>query len=117
MAVIFFLSHQPGTGIEWEPPLWYVVERKSAHVFEYAVLASLAIVCFRAWYRDERFSRILLLAWVTAVAYGFLDEVHQSFIFGRGAKVTDVAFDAVGATLAVLAFSLLRRKLSSFRTL
>lgn len=117
MGVIFVLSHQPGTGSDWEPPLWYVVERKSAHVFEYAVLASLAIGCFRSWYRDERFSRILLLAWVLAVAYGCVDEVHQSFVFGRGARLTDVMFDAVGATAAIALAWWARRTFPFFRPL
>lgn len=111
MGIIFALSHQPGTGQEWEPPLWYVVERKSAHVFEYAILTAIAAWFFRSFYPREPLARVLLLSVVLAVAYGFLDEVHQSFIFGRGARVTDVFFDAVGATVTVLVFWALRKKL------
>lgn len=117
MGVIFGLSHQPGTGADWEPPLWYVVERKSAHVFEFAVLAGLAIGCFRTWYRAESLARVLLLAWVLAVAYGCVDEVHQSFIFGRGARLTDVMFDAAGATLVAAIAWWARHRFSWFRPL
>lgn len=97
MGVIFFLSHQPGSGSNWEPPWWYVLERKSAHVFEYAILMFLAALCFRQYFRVESFQRIFLVAFVFALSYGFLDEIHQMFIFGRGARLSDVAIDGVGA--------------------
>lgn len=100
MGVIFLLSQQPGTGSSWEPPLWYVVERKSAHVVEYAVLMWLATQFFRSTYRKETLVRVLCLALVFSTSYGFLDEIHQFFIFGRGSKVTDVLFDTMGASLA-----------------
>lgn len=97
MGVIFGLSHQPGTGIEWEPPLWYVVERKSAHVFEYALLMFFAFGFFRSVYQGASKLPLFSIALVFCVTYGVLDELHQFFIFGRGARFMDVAFDALGA--------------------
>lgn len=104
MGVIFTLSHQPGSGKDWEPPLWYVIERKSAHVFEYAVLALLTIFFLRAWYPMGRLAHVLLFSLLFATTFGLLDEVHQFFIFGRSARFTDVAFDVLGALIAVGAY-------------
>ncbi|TXH00578.1 MAG: hypothetical protein E6R05_06825 [Candidatus Moraniibacteriota bacterium] len=97
MGVIFGLSHQPGTGIEWEPPLWYVVERKSAHIFEYALLMFLAFGFLRSVYQATSKRELLSAALVFCITYGVLDELHQFFVFGRGARFTDVMFDALGA--------------------
>ncbi len=44
-----------------------------------------------------------LLCWLGAVGYGILDEIHQSFIPLRTASAADVAADAAGAGLAILA--------------
>jgi VanZ family protein len=102
MGVIFGLSHQPGTGIDWEPPLWYVVERKSAHIFEYALLMFLAFGFLRSVYQMASKRALLSVAFVFCVTYGVLDELHQFFIFGRGARFTDVVFDALGALAMTL---------------
>lgn len=97
MGVIFGLSHQPGSGTNWEPPLWYILERKSAHVFEYAVLVILASIFLRQFSQKEPLHLVVLVAFLFTVSYGFLDEIHQSFIFGRGARLSDVFIDGLGA--------------------
>jgi VanZ family protein len=95
-AVIFALSSVPslssGLG-EWD----YVL-RKCAHMTEYAVLAALL---YRAFDRE-------LPAFLAAVAYAATDELHQHFVHGRHASVVDVAIDAVGATIGLLAWARLR---------
>ncbi len=101
MGIIFAFSHQPGSGSSAEPPLWYVLERKSAHVFEYAVLLLLSAFFFRHLFIQEKIGKILLIAYLFSITYGFLDEVHQSFIFGRGAKFSDALIDGGGALLIV----------------
>lgn len=114
MGLIFFFSHQPGTGANWEPPFWYVVERKSAHVFEYAVLTLLSFRFFWLVYSKESFSRVLLLSGVFSLMYGATDELHQFFIFGRGAHLQDVLVDGLGIGLMSLILLLLWwRNLSS----
>lgn len=100
-AVIFAFSEMPGSGKNIEPPLWYVLERKSAHVFEYAVLAILAWRFFAALYPREAFVRLALLTFSFATMYGALDEFHQFFVFGRGARLSDVAIDSLGAALGL----------------
>ena len=41
------------------------------------------------------------LSWLLSVAYGIVDEVHQSFVPGRVCSVVDVLSDAFGAALAI----------------
>ncbi|MCD8484683.1 VanZ family protein [Candidatus Woesebacteria bacterium] len=102
VSVITFLSHQPKLpgpdGFAWEF-LWF----KTGHLVVYALLAwSL----YRAlWW--QRWSQILsrrqvciLLATVAVLAV--LDEVHQSFIPGRGPHIRDVGIDVLGAMLFVV---------------
>jgi VanZ family protein len=94
--VIFALSSVPslssGLG-EWD----YVL-RKCAHMTEYAVLAALL---YRALERE-------LPAFLGTVAYAATDELHQHFVRGRHASAVDVAIDAVGATIGLLAWARLR---------
>jgi VanZ family protein len=95
-ALIFALSSVPnlssGLG-EWD----YVL-RKCAHVTEYAILGALLL---RALGRE-------LPAFVAAVAYAASDELHQHFVRGRHASPVDVAIDAVGITLGLVAWTRLR---------
>lgn len=96
MALIFFLSAQaqlPTAETRW---LDFVLE-KSAHIFEFAVLAallmramgSLELVHWRAY------GVAVLLAWF----YALSDEFHQSFVPVRTADWTDILFDWLGAVL------------------
>lgn len=100
--VIFLLSEMPGSGKNIVPSLWYVLERKSAHVFEYAVLAFFSFRFFAAVYPHERFSRVAILSGAFALAYGALDEFHQSFVFGRGARLSDVMIDGIGISISLV---------------
>lgn len=110
IGVIFLFSHQPGSGKDWEPPLWYVLERKSAHVVEYAILMALALRWFSLLYPQESWKKVSLVSFLFAVTYGFFDEIHQSFIFGRGSRLSDVLIDAGGAFLIGLLYAAWKRK-------
>ncbi len=115
-GVIFAFSSMPGSGAFFDPPLWYILERKSAHVFEYAVLASLAYRCFARFYPRETFARLGLLTAVFALTYGVSDELHQAFVFGRGSQFTDVAIDGIGIGLALTFIALRQSKTPSVRS-
>jgi VanZ family protein len=95
-AVIFALSSVPSlsSGLGG----WDYVLRKCAHVTEYAVLAALL---YRALERE-------LPAFLATVAYAATDEFHQHFVRGRHASAVDVAIDAVGAMIGLLAWERLR---------
>ncbi len=75
------------------------VFKKTAHIFEYGILATLM-------YRGLTGSKVekkkaMYFAVLTAFMYGLTDEFHQSFTPGRGPKFTDVLIDTTGATIFV----------------
>lgn len=109
MAVIFAFSQQPGSGSTWEPPLWYILERKSAHIIEYAIFFILASASFRLWFPRDTKVRVFGLALIAAITYGISDEIHQAFVFGRGSRFTDVLIDAGGAMVGMLVLLVFER--------
>ncbi len=99
-ALIFAFSSVPslGTGLGG----WDLVLRKLAHVAEYAVLgALLARAAGAAW-----------VALALGVLYAASDEVHQSFVAGRAGRPLDVAIDAVGVVVGIVAW----RRVAARRT-
>jgi VanZ family protein len=90
-GLIFGLSSIPslGTGLG----TWDLVLRKLAHATEYAVLGFLLL---RALGSE-------LPAFAAGVAYAATDELHQHFVRGRHGAAYDVAIDAFGVLLGVLA--------------
>jgi VanZ family protein len=112
IGLIFFLSHQP-TLLDVEEELGSLGEKilyKSAHVLAYAVLAWL-------WWRvlspgRQLTGASLWAAFILTTLYGVSDEIHQSFVPGRHARLADVLFDASGA----LAMILLLRRVKWLRT-
>lgn len=109
MGIIFSFSQQPGKVLPGPPPLTYVLERKSAHVFEYAVLLALAVWYCKVLFPQERAWRRLLVSVTFALAYGATDELHQFFISNRGAHLVDVAVDGLGILLMGSALSVFAR--------
>jgi VanZ family protein len=73
--------------------------RKSAHVTEYAVLAALWFVALTRE-RGLRPRRAAWLAFLVAVGWAALDELHQAVEPTRTASVLDVGLDAAGALAA-----------------
>lgn len=103
MGVIFFFSSLSGTENPSEPTLLYYMERKGAHVIEYAVLMPLSIRFVFALFPRESFRKVLALSGVFSIAYAVSDELHQFFVPYRGAKMTDVMIDGFGILLAGMA--------------
>jgi VanZ family protein len=73
---------------------------KLVHGIEYAAGGFLAAAAFLG----ERRSRTWIAALAFCVAWGALDEFHQSFVPGRDATVADLAADAAGGALGALVF-------------
>jgi VanZ family protein len=103
MIIIFVLSAMPGSGSTYSPmPVSLYLERKGAHVAEYFVLTVLAWRFFRnALVQNE--TKALLGAVFFSLLYAISDEFHQSFVFGREGKGSDVFIDSLGIALATLA--------------
>lgn len=108
MALIFYLSHQPGTTLNsmlpffqrWAP---WLESFNSGHFVAYFIL-SLAVY----WGLGERAVsfRGKLITVLICTLYGLTDEFHQLFIEGRTADWLDVRNDAIGAAIAMLVVSI-----------
>jgi VanZ family protein len=70
---------------------------KAEHFLAYAVLSAAAGLWISpASWRRRAWTCFLLIAGIAA-AYGFIDEVHQSFVPGRDCSVWDWLADALGS--------------------
>jgi VanZ family protein len=99
MALIFLLSAQS------DLPSVEQVSDKTAHVAAYFVFG---LLCLRATHGGIGPLRTgpTLAALALALAYGALDEWHQSWVPGRSPSVLDWVADGVGIGLACGAMAL-----------
>ncbi len=99
-GIIWWLSSQPSPG----PDLGGLQSLASyvAHFVIYAALWT-SLAWALGWRRPG-------LAFLMTVAYGAVDEIHQSFVDGRDATVVDLAVDALGAAAAWALAKRLRRR-------
>lgn len=84
------------------PNVFRALLHNGMHVVAYAALAGgwLLTLARSSWPSSPRAA--LLVSLVAAVAYGVVDEVHQSFVPGRVCSLADLMTDAAGATLALM---------------
>lgn len=78
--------------------------RKSAHLFEYAVLALLILRAIKRPLRPASNSwswQRAGVALLIAAAYAATDEWHQSFVPSRTADLNDVLIDSSGALIGL----------------
>lgn len=114
MLLIFFLSHQPDlntvpllerlgilpkiTNKQLANELEYVL-RKSAHILEYAVLYILVFSTAASFTKNENEKQrafTFLVSLLLCFAFAVTDEIHQSFVFRRSARIFDIIFDTFG---------------------
>lgn len=102
----WFSSRPPLVG---DGPGQVPVNDKLAHVAYFAVTGLLAA---RAGFAGHGWSarRAAVVVVLGALAWGCLDELHQSLTPGRAAQAGDVAADVAGAALGAGAAALLRRR-------
>lgn len=108
LLVIFYFSSRPGSPYPADMSLSYFLERKGAHVFEYAVLVIILIPFLRRFFQEEKFGEVSLLAIFLAGFYGVTDEIHQYFTPFRGARLSDVGIDILGTLVGVALAYLIR---------
>lgn len=98
MVLIFSLSSiQVGSTSEfyWKD----FVVKKTAHIFEYGILATLV---YRALINSKiEKKKAMWYSVLFAFIYGLTDEFHQSFTPGRGPKFTDALIDTTGASIFI----------------
>ena len=105
MSVIFAFSSIHGSGTSLEPPFWYILERKGAHVLEFSILAFLVASFLSTYSFFQRGTKLFFcVAFLFCLTYAFSDEIHQFFVFGREARLTDVAIDSGGILIGEVAF-------------
>ncbi|MCH4827376.1 MAG: VanZ family protein [Planococcus sp. (in: firmicutes)] len=124
MAIIFYLSHQPGSAsshlssgivaallnfidgvapqLDIDIESFHTFIRKNAHFIAYFLLGLLSL---NAW-RSSGFRGVkqLMLSFGLSVLFAVTDEIHQLFIEGRSGEVRDVLIDSSGVGLSVLIY-------------
>jgi VanZ family protein len=108
LGLIFFLSsqsHLPNLA----PPGMGFLQAIAGHLTEYAVLSLL----MESAMRKAGVAHASLWALAGAVLYGVTDEIHQGFVPGRNRDSFDLAMDALGAVLALVAVAWVRRRATS----
>lgn len=99
LGVIYYFSSLPGNpavGHSWR----IFIERKAAHVAEYFILTWLVVRWLVHYFRHDS---DLIRSWsvLFPLLYAVSDEIHQSFVSGREARIRDIFFDSVGILIAV----------------
>lgn len=90
MGVIFYFSSLPQQTTSQVFIVDFLI-KKTAHLSEYAILNFLF---FRATGK-------LTIAFVLSIVYAITDELHQSFVPGRTARLYDIiGFDLVGTSIS-----------------
>ncbi|QQK80360.1 VanZ family protein [Salicibibacter cibi] len=139
MGLIFYFSHQSGeassslsggvteVAYRWSQRLipfvtidfetFHTLIRKAAHVAVYVVFGIFAVHALRVSTTAGRMRRIVLWAWLLCVCYAITDEVHQLFIPGRSAEVSDVVLDSIGAIVGISVYVIVRGKWSFRRVM
>lgn len=120
MALIFFMSNQPGAvstkqsdlvvkifmqiGIDLNDKMGSLatfIIRKTAHVSEYFVLGIITLNLFKNYFKGS-LNKLYSLAFV--ILYASSDEIHQHFIPGRTMAFRDVMIDTAGGLIAIIVF-------------
>jgi len=73
---------------------------KFAHVFFFGILAILIYRALRGYGMPVK--KAIIWAIVVTAFYGATDEIHQLFTQNREARLRDIGFDTIGASLAML---------------
>jgi VanZ family protein len=101
MVIIWTLSSFPDTAvIELPSSKWDRIFKESLHVIEFAILYVLFVVALLA--HNKLSYAVNLIAALAATFYGFIDEIHQSFVPFRSATLIDAAKDLFGVIVCYL---------------
>jgi len=108
MALLFYLSHQPGLDV----PMLFPGQDKVIHAGVYAVLGALLLAAQPRQAQGYSWRQINISALIASL-YGLGDEIHQYFIPGRSTEVLDWLADTAGALIAASLLAWLSRKRTS----
>jgi VanZ family protein len=113
-ALIFALSAQPDLHLAQEPLLDFLLH-KAGHLVVYGLLAGLVAWALGAPGRPQGALTRWFIPLLVCIAYGATDELHQSFVHGRGPSPVDVLIDGLGALLGLAVYAWLARRRASRR--
>ena len=116
-ALIFVLSAQPDLHLAEQPLLDFLLH-KLGHLVVYGLLAGLVAWALEAPPGERApggpggpvASRWWSVPLLLCIAYGATDELHQSFVHGRGPSPVDVLIDGLGALLGLAVYAWLARR-------
>ena len=105
MGVIFWMSCHPAPESLRKFPIWG--EIKAVHLIEYGMLALLWVWGLQnatqwIWRKAALYSVSITFLW------GISDEIHQAFVPGRSAKVSDALTDLLAALLVIGGLAIIR---------
>ena len=105
MALLFYLSHQPGL----DTPMLFPAQDKVFHAGVYGVLGFLLLIAQPRRAQGYSWKQVGISALIASL-YGLSDEIHQYFIPGRSTEVLDWVADSLGALMAASLLAWLSRK-------
>lgn len=106
-SVVSEVIKKPVTQSEWNQYSSYMpIARKLAHVFLYSILGFFCSAYFSDLIYKKSYSKscVLICSVLFCFIYGIMDEIHQSFIPGRGVSIYDVLIDSIGGFIGVLIY-------------
>ena len=80
-----------------------VFVRKSAHAFEFLVLAILLLWAMAC--HEIKGMKAVIFTLLIVLFYAMTDEFHQLFVSGRGASINDVMIDFIGGVIGSILYS------------
>ena len=105
MFLIFFLSSRSSTGIGGSRTQQFLIH-KTLHIIVYALLSASFYYAFSTSTLVAT-KYIFILSVILTFLYGITDEIHQTFVPGRGGKFSDTLFDLIGAFLGTYLYQIL----------
>ena len=97
MGIIFFMSHQPDVSVPAG------LTDKQSHSLAYTLLGILIVRALAGGLGRRISFATALLGILLTTLYGASDEVHQMFVAGRSAEISDVYADATGGAIGAFA--------------
>ncbi len=96
---------------EFTLTIYHAYIRKSAHLFEYAVLAFFASRAFWSSGKEILRKYWYLFAFVLVLIIAIIDETNQSFNPARTSSIYDVLIDCIGGILIISFMSIIGKLL------
>ena len=75
-----------------------------AIVYHVLIFFLLSIFLFISLLNGKQNNFLLFISFFVLVAYGVIDELHQSFVIGRFPSVLDLIFDSIGILFASMVY-------------